>query len=555
MRRIRGGGRVGGGGAIVACPRRTSAGPRRRRAARPSSCTRPTARSTAPAAGSPTRASGVSAHYLVGLDGRVAQFVDEADTARHAGASPSPTRRPEPGATTRTTGRSGSSSRTAATRAGRRAAGAAARGRAACCATSRGAGRSRSTASTSSRTARSTARRPARATSTSTRCSRAAGARSRSLACCRCATAAADLAGLARLGRARRATPWSRSTTAAPTRPRELLDAHPLVVRVLAQPAAGVATPAGTTARTGSACSRRALELDPTGCFARRRRADRRRRRARRCATFLATATRCPASPTACGTCAMWGDGHDPARPLGLPPLRAAARATSFPSDACTSPRSRRASPRARGSARRSGSSTSAPPTRTRSPRGCAKYGEADPDGRWRHGLRRPRRAPPRGRRRLAGPPARRTCRCLDHATRRSAPRRGDDGAAGSSACSPCATARDDLPGLSRIGRALRRRGRRARRRQHRRHARRCSTPHPLVEPSSTTRAATRYAGWDDAGEPQPAAGGGGRARARLGARPRRRRADRRRRRRRAAARSSTPRPTRATPTACACSG
>jgi peptidoglycan/xylan/chitin deacetylase (PgdA/CDA1 family) len=29
--------------------------------------------------------SGVSAHYLVGLDGRVAQFVDERDTARHAG--------------------------------------------------------------------------------------------------------------------------------------------------------------------------------------------------------------------------------------------------------------------------------------------------------------------------------------------------------------------------------------------------------------------------------------------------------------------------------------
>jgi N-acetyl-anhydromuramyl-L-alanine amidase AmpD len=29
--------------------------------------------------------SGVSAHYLVGLDGRVAQLVDETDTARHAG--------------------------------------------------------------------------------------------------------------------------------------------------------------------------------------------------------------------------------------------------------------------------------------------------------------------------------------------------------------------------------------------------------------------------------------------------------------------------------------
>ncbi len=29
--------------------------------------------------------SEVSAHYLVGLDGRVAQFVDEADGARHAG--------------------------------------------------------------------------------------------------------------------------------------------------------------------------------------------------------------------------------------------------------------------------------------------------------------------------------------------------------------------------------------------------------------------------------------------------------------------------------------
>jgi N-acetyl-anhydromuramyl-L-alanine amidase AmpD len=29
--------------------------------------------------------SGVSAHYLVALDGRIAQFVDEGDTARHAG--------------------------------------------------------------------------------------------------------------------------------------------------------------------------------------------------------------------------------------------------------------------------------------------------------------------------------------------------------------------------------------------------------------------------------------------------------------------------------------
>ena len=32
-----------------------------------------------------------SAHYLVGLDGRVAQFVDEGDTARHAGAVHDPT--------------------------------------------------------------------------------------------------------------------------------------------------------------------------------------------------------------------------------------------------------------------------------------------------------------------------------------------------------------------------------------------------------------------------------------------------------------------------------
>lgn len=36
-------------------------------------------------------ASGVSAHYVVGLDGRVAQFVDEADTARHAGRIAEPT--------------------------------------------------------------------------------------------------------------------------------------------------------------------------------------------------------------------------------------------------------------------------------------------------------------------------------------------------------------------------------------------------------------------------------------------------------------------------------
>jgi N-acetylmuramoyl-L-alanine amidase len=35
--------------------------------------------------------SRVSAHYLVGLDGRVASFVDEADTARHAGRVLRPT--------------------------------------------------------------------------------------------------------------------------------------------------------------------------------------------------------------------------------------------------------------------------------------------------------------------------------------------------------------------------------------------------------------------------------------------------------------------------------
>lgn len=35
--------------------------------------------------------SAVSSHYLVGLDGRIAQFVDEADTARHAGRVREPT--------------------------------------------------------------------------------------------------------------------------------------------------------------------------------------------------------------------------------------------------------------------------------------------------------------------------------------------------------------------------------------------------------------------------------------------------------------------------------
>jgi N-acetylmuramoyl-L-alanine amidase len=35
--------------------------------------------------------SGVSAHYLVALDGRVAQFVDEADAAQHAGRVRNPT--------------------------------------------------------------------------------------------------------------------------------------------------------------------------------------------------------------------------------------------------------------------------------------------------------------------------------------------------------------------------------------------------------------------------------------------------------------------------------
>ena len=37
--------------------------------------------------------SGVSAHYLVGLDGRLAQFVSEEDTARHAGRLLHPTAR------------------------------------------------------------------------------------------------------------------------------------------------------------------------------------------------------------------------------------------------------------------------------------------------------------------------------------------------------------------------------------------------------------------------------------------------------------------------------
>ncbi|MGH2710775.1 MAG: N-acetylmuramoyl-L-alanine amidase [Actinomycetota bacterium] len=36
--------------------------------------------------------SGVSAHYLVGLDGRVALFVDEGDTAQHAGKEESESR-------------------------------------------------------------------------------------------------------------------------------------------------------------------------------------------------------------------------------------------------------------------------------------------------------------------------------------------------------------------------------------------------------------------------------------------------------------------------------
>lgn len=33
----------------------------------------------------------MSAHYLVGLDGRIAQFVDEKDTSRHAGRILNPT--------------------------------------------------------------------------------------------------------------------------------------------------------------------------------------------------------------------------------------------------------------------------------------------------------------------------------------------------------------------------------------------------------------------------------------------------------------------------------
>jgi N-acetylmuramoyl-L-alanine amidase len=42
-------------------------------------------------------ASNVSAHYLVALNGRIVQFVDEGDTARHAGRVDRPTARLVPG--------------------------------------------------------------------------------------------------------------------------------------------------------------------------------------------------------------------------------------------------------------------------------------------------------------------------------------------------------------------------------------------------------------------------------------------------------------------------
>ena len=66
---------------------------RGRRAGRPSAVVLHTTEGTfdGTAAWFADPASGVSAHYLVGLDGRVAQFVDEEDTARHAGRVFAPT--------------------------------------------------------------------------------------------------------------------------------------------------------------------------------------------------------------------------------------------------------------------------------------------------------------------------------------------------------------------------------------------------------------------------------------------------------------------------------
>ena len=472
-------------------------------------------------------ASGVSSHYLVGLDGRVAQFVDEADTARHAGRVVDPTV-DLAGRRTRTTARSGSSSRTAATRAG-----------------STGRRRSMRAGADLLRDDRAPlgipldrahvlAHREINADKTlpgqprRRRAARAPPAARASSACCRCATARPTC----RASSTRRpgsATPSSRSTTAAPTRPRSS-SRRPARRRGAPASRRATSTRAGTTAPTAHRLLDAAARARPDWVLSldadERIAADDARGAARVPGDRRAARRGVrPPAPARVGRRSR-SRGHWVYR------LFAPSRATRSPATGCTSPRSRRASPRARGSARRSACSTSAPPTQPRSQARAAQV-RARPirsggGHRASAASTRPRRSaaragPPRPR----GPPA--------SSTRSGVPRRRSDRRARLVVpARRCATARRTFPATSSRSRrfadavvALDDGSTDA--------TREILDAAPAVEGVLRNPRATSYAGWDDAANRNRLLDAAAELDARLAARPRRRRAPGPRRRRGAA--------------------
>ena len=271
--------------------------------------------------------SGVSAHYLVGLDGRVGQFVDEADTARHAGRVRT-RRRPlrTPG------GRREPVHDRDRVRGRRRSA----RGRAAREPVRTGAQliaevaarwRSRSTATTWSATVRSspprTAREPRRRPLAARRELASTGRRRHVVCLLPARNAGRRSRGTSSRSRARATVVALDDGSTDETR--SLCEASPLVETLLENPRAGDLRGLGrhrqppASARGGGGARAR---LDP---LARRRRAPRRRTMPR--AARVPRPTRSPDARTGSQHFRSWGEGAvRPALHVGLPAVRLAAR-------------------------------------------------------------------------------------------------------------------------------------------------------------------------------------------------------------------------------------
>ena len=264
--------------------------------------------------------------------------------------------------------------------------------------------------------------------------------------------------------------------------------------------------------------------LDP---LPRRRRADRRRRRGRRFASSCRT-TRCAGCAYGLQHHRMWGEhGVDPRFDLGLPAVRVSAGPARFPTAGCTSTRCRPTIPRAAWlrttiRVRHLGSIDAQRRAARR-----AKYARGRPDRRV-SGSTPPAllAAPPSTVRRVAAP-GRRTARARRRPPR-PAGRPAGDGRPAAVCLLPVRNARADLPGY------LESRGAASPTPSSRSTTAAPTAPRELLEAdplvrdrAHATRAATTYAGWDDAANRSRLLDAAAELEPALGPLPRRRRAHR----------------------------